>query len=53
MSDARKSLAKPTLEELCREASCEQDSGKLNVLVEEIDRLLDEQHKAQRLRKSA
>jgi hypothetical protein len=41
-----------TLEQLCRQASQEVDSRKLNLLVEQIDRLLDEQHKAQRLRKS-
>jgi hypothetical protein len=42
-----------TLEQLCRQASQEVDSKKLNVLIEEIDRLLDEQHKTRNLRKFA
>lgn len=51
MSEGEKSTE--TLERLCRQASMESDSRKLNMLVEEIDRLLDEQHKAQRFRKTA
>ncbi len=51
MSEGEKSAE--TLEGLCRQASQEVDSRKLNLLIEEIDRMLDEQHKAQRLRKSA
>jgi hypothetical protein len=40
------------LEQLCRQASQEADSGKLNLLIEEIDRLLDAQHKARSARRS-
>lgn len=42
-----------TLEELCRLASFEMDSNELNLLIEQIDRKLDEQHKAQRLQRPA
>ena len=41
------------LERLCRQASEEIDSVKLNVLIEQIDRLLDEQLQEQQLRKAA
>jgi hypothetical protein len=41
------------LEDLCRQASNEMDSQKLNLLIEQIDRLLDEQLKAQKLRRAA
>ncbi len=51
MSDGQK-IAE-TLESLCRQASQEVDSAKLNSLVEEIDRLLDEQHRAKRLLSAA
>ncbi len=51
MSEGEKNAE--TLEKLCRQASQEMDSGKLNLLIEQIDRLLDEQHRAQRIRKTA
>ncbi len=40
-----------TLEDLCRQATVELDSKKLNLLIEEIDHLLDEQHKAGKTRR--
>ncbi len=51
MSEGEKSAE--TLENLCRQASQEADSKKLNQLIEQIDRLLDEQYKARTLRKPA
>jgi hypothetical protein len=53
MPDNERFQATKTLEELCRQASVELDSRKLNVLIEEIDRMLDEQHKEARLRRPA
>ncbi len=53
MSDGQINSPQMTLEQLCRQASNELDSKKLNLLIEQIDQMLDEQHKAQRLRKSA
>jgi hypothetical protein len=53
MSLVGKNPDKKTLEELCRLASQEVDSKRLTDLVEEIDRLLEEQHKTQRVRKPA
>jgi len=53
MSNGGNNPQRNALEELCRQASMEMDSQKLNRLIEEIDRLLDEQHKAQKLRRSA
>ena len=50
MSDGQKTVE--TLENLCRQASQELDSKKLNQLIEQIDTLLDEQHKARSPRKS-
>jgi hypothetical protein len=53
MDDCQIDPLQITLEQLCRQASNELDSKKLNRLIEQIDRLLVEQHKAQRLRNSA
>jgi len=53
MSDGGNNPQRNILEELCRQASSEMDSQKLNLLIEKIDHLLDEQYKAQKLRRSA
>jgi len=53
MSNRGNNPQRSVLEELCRQASMEMDSQKLNLLIEEIDRLLDEQYKAQKLRRAA
>lgn len=51
MSEGEKTAE--TLENLCRRASLEADSKKLNQLIEQIDFLLDEQQKARLPRRAA
>jgi hypothetical protein len=53
MSLNRENQSQKTLEQLCRLASQELDSKKLAEMIEEIDRLLDEKHNAQVLRRAA